>query len=117
VTVARGSDAVLTETSPRLSELNFAATFLGIFGSALYDVPFSVTRRARTNGRASKAANESIHTFPSGPLLKTAHAAEAIADNLRMLARPEREAWLEQSVRDWYDVMGRELRKLGILKQ
>jgi hypothetical protein len=63
-----------------------------------------------------KAANESIQTFPKGPLLKTADAAEAIADNLRMLARPQREPWLEQSVRDWYEVVGRELRKLGILK-
>jgi len=60
-----------------------------------------------------KAANKSIHALPTGPLLKIAHAAEAIADNVRMLARPHPEPWLEQSVRDWYDVMGCELRRLS----
>ena len=64
-----------------------------------------------------KAASKSIHASPTGPLLKIADAAEAIADNVRMLARPHPEPWLEQSVRDWYDLMGRELRRLGILKE
>ena len=89
-------------------------------------VAISITPQVLTMARQLKAhlakskrikgANESIHVLPAGALLKIADAAEAIADNLRMLARPHPEPWLEQSVRDWYEVMGRELRKLGILK-
>jgi hypothetical protein len=82
-----------------------------------------ITRQALTMAQQLKAhgakskrvkpANESIHTYSSGPLLKTADAAEAIADNLRILARPDREAWLEQRVRDWYDVMGPRTAEVG----
>ena len=76
---------------------------------------------SNTKSRTKKPAHARspralIEQLPADRLFRIADAAESIADNLRALALPNAEEWLKKSVVDWYEMTGRELRSLGLMK-